>query len=145
MPLCRRAPLFAALPALIVFAVGAARADDEALPSFKNVDKRETEDFVTKVGAAVIKAARTKPQKIELKKHEYTTPKAGRKDLVLKMTYSGLVTKKKYDVDITVMLTVDPSDKDKWEVVNIKYKDTNPSPLAPSEKKIQALIKEFNK
>ena len=143
MSLSRRA-LFAALPGLLLVAVGTARADDEALPTFKNTAKRETEEFVSKVGAAVIKAARAKPQKIELKKHEYTNPKAGRKDLVLKMRYVGLVTRKKYDADITVMLSVDPSDKDKWEVVNIKYKDTNPSPLDPNETKIQKLIKDFN-
>jgi len=144
MPLTRRA-LLAALPALMFVVVSAARAGDEPLPTFKDASKRESEDFMTKVGSAIIKAARAKPQKIELKKHEYTNPKAGRKDLMLKMTYAGLVTKKKYDVDITVMISVDPSDKDKWEVVNIKYKDTNPSPLDPNEKKIQKLVKEFNR
>src|SRR5262245_9078773 len=107
MPLSRRA-LFAALTGLLVIAVAHAGAAEEDLPTFKDKAKRETEEFATQVGAAVIKAARAKPQKIELKKHEYTNPKAGRKDLVLKMSYVGLVTRKKYDADVTVMLSVDP-------------------------------------
>lgn len=118
-------------------------ADEETVPSFRSVSKRETKEFVTKVGGAIIKVARAKPQKIELEKYEYTSPKAGRTELVMKMHYHGLVTKQKYTADITVI--IDSADKDKWEVLNVRYKDNNKSIMNPNEKKIQELIKEFNK
>ena len=120
-----------------------ARADDDDIPTFKKDKDRETKEFVAKVGSAIVHAARSKPQKIEVEKYEYTKPKAGRTELKLKMIYYGVVTKKKYTADIVVIL--DSSDATKWEVLNITYKDTNPSPAKPSVKSIQELIPKFNK
>jgi hypothetical protein len=132
--------LSAALIGLFL-AAGTAGAADET-PSFKKRGDAEKQ-FVTKAGTAVIKAARTKPQKINLLSYEIIKPKANRTELTMKMEYFGLVTMKRYIADITFI--IDSTDKDSWEVLNIRYSDNNPSPAGPSEKKIQALIKEFNK
>jgi hypothetical protein len=131
--------------ALLCVLVGgqAARADDDDIPSFKKDKDRETKEFVAKVGTAIVKVARVKPQNMEVEKYEYTKPKAGRTELKVKMIYHGLVTKKKYTADIVVKL--DSSDASKWEVLNITYKDTNPSPAKPNIKNIQELIPKFNK
>jgi hypothetical protein len=138
-----RQSLFACAVAGLFFLGGGAARADEDVPTFKKANKRETEEFVTKVGTAIIKAARSKPQKIGVTSYKYTTPKEGRSDLVLKMHYTGFASRKKYNVDITVKL--DSGDDRKWEVLNIDYKDTNPAPLGPSQKGIQELIKKFNK
>lgn len=135
-------PLMAAL-ACLVFVASSAHADEDSVPSFKKATNRDTKEFVTKVGTAIIKAARSKPQKIELTKYDYEMPKANRRELKIKMNYSGLVTKLKYTVDITVK--IDSSDKEKWEVLDIDYKDSNKSPVGPSLKKIRELIKVLNK
>ena len=133
--------------ALLCVLVGgqAARADDDdpPVPSFKSDKGRETKEFVTKVGTVVVKAARSKPTKIELEKYEYTKVKPGRTELKVKMIYYGLVTKKKYNADIVVQL--DSSDANKWEVLNIKYTDNSTNVLKANTKGVQELILKFNK
>lgn len=130
--------------ALFFFSASSALAMDDDVPSFKKRGDQEKQ-FVTKVGTAIIKAARTKPQKIALLSHEYklNTPKNGRSELHLKMEYHGLITKKRYTADVVVKL--DTSEKDTWEVLSIDYSDTNPSPIGASEKKIKDLVSVFNK
>jgi hypothetical protein len=136
-----RIPRIAVLSAFVLAAGGFAFAADDSISFKKRGDAEKM--FVTRVGAAIVKAARTKPQKIELEKYDYTHPKAGRTHLNLKMNYTGLVTRKKYVADIVVI--IDSTNKDSWEVLNIKYSDSNPSLLGPSERKIQELIKVLNK
>ncbi len=134
--------LFASVACLVLVAGTPARAADEEVPSFQKRGDNEKQ-FVTQVGTAIVKAARSKPQKIEMEKYEFTEPRKGRTDLKIKMIYFGLITKKKYTADITVQ--IDSSDKEKWEVLNIKYKDSNTTSLVgPSEKNIQKLIPRFN-
>jgi hypothetical protein len=130
--------------AALVGLAGTALAQGEDIPSFKKRGDMEKQ-FVTKVGTAVIKVARIKPQKISMLSYEYklNTPKANRSELDLKMEFHGLVTKKRYTADIVVLL--DTTDKDAWEVLNIRYSDTDPSPFGPNEKKIQELIRTMNK
>jgi len=122
----------------------AARADEEdGLPSFKTTKKRDSKEFVTKVGTAIIKAARSKPGPIELGDYSYTEPKEGRRDLKIKMNFKGIATKKNYTADILVK--IDSSAKDgSWEVLDIDYKD-DVKPLSPSLKNIRALVPKFNK
>ena len=132
-----------ALLCVLVTGQGARADDDDPVPSFKSDKGRETKEFVTKVGTVVVRAARSKPTKIELEKYEYTKVKAGRTELKLKMIYHGLVTKKKYTADILVKL--DSSDAGKWEVLNITYKDNNPNVLKANIKNVQELIPKFNK
>jgi hypothetical protein len=118
----------------------AARAADESISFKKRGDAEKA--FVTKVGTAIVKAARSKPQKVELEKFDYTHPKTGRTHLNIKMNYTGLVSRKKWVADIVVV--IDSTNKDSWEVLNIKYNDNNPSLLSPNERRIQALIKKLN-
>jgi len=137
------ASVLALLCVLIPGQVVRADDDDTPVPSFKSDKGRETKEFVTKVGTKIVRTARSKPQKVELDTYEYTKPKAGRTELKVKMIYHGLVTKKKYTADIVVVL--DSSDGNKWEVLNINYKDNNPNVLKANIKAVQELIPKFNK
>jgi hypothetical protein len=117
-------------------AASATPADE---PSFKRRGSEEKR-FVTAVGEAVIKAAHPTAKKLSLVKHEYTHPKPNRTELVLKMEYHGAVTDKKYVADIVIK--IDTSDKNAWEVLNIEYTDNNNLPA--SQNRIQGLIKKLN-
>jgi hypothetical protein len=133
-----------ALTVVLALAGTPARADsEEGIPSFRKSTGKEQKSFVAKVGTAIVKAARSKPQQIELKSYEYTSPKANRSELKIVMTYKGVLTRVTYTSTMTVL--IDTADKRAWEVLNIEYKDTNRSPAGPSIKSIQALIKKFNK
>jgi hypothetical protein len=116
------------------------RAADEEL-SFKRRGSVEKQ-FVSMVGEAIIKAAHGTAKKVSLVKYAYEQPKANRTELVMKMEYHGAVSDKRYLADITVK--IDTTDKEAWEVLNIDYSDNNTA-FKHDEKKIQALIKKFNK
>jgi hypothetical protein len=131
---------FTAILGLALMAGYAAAADDD-IPTFAKRGDME-KAFVAKVGTAIVKAARSKPQKVEMDKYEFDDPKKGRKELKITMTYAGLISKQKFTANIVVL--IDSSDKEKWEVLNIKYKDDNKLSVSPSEKNIQALIEKFN-
>jgi len=137
--------LAAALLCSVAATTPAAAADEEdGVPSFKNNPKRDTKEFVTKVGTAIVKAARVaKDASIELANYSYTEPKAGRKDLKIDMTYKGVVTKKVYKANILVK--IDSSEKNKWEVLAVDYDDDTKSLTKPNRDKIRALIPKFNK
>lgn len=139
----RRGTLLAVAAGLAVLPALALWGDDEDLPSFKAQSQRESKEFVARIGEVIVKAARSRPRKIELKDYAYSSPKAGRKELTLKLSYTGAVTKVKFHVDVVVLL--DTQDKDRWEVLNIRYSDTNRSPIPYSEKKVQGLIKKLNR
>ncbi len=117
---------------------GAAIADDNI--SFKKRGDEEKR-FVRSVGTAIVKAAHKTAKKIDLVKYEYTKPKANRTDLSLRMEYHGAVSDKRYVADIVVK--IDSTNKDAWEVLNIEYTDNNN--IKHNIKKIQDLIKEMNK
>lgn len=125
--------------AVLTSAALAARAADEEL-SFKKRGDMEKR-WVAAVGEAIVKAAHGTSRKRELIKYEYTNPKPNRTELLIKMEYHGAVSSKKYVADITIK--IDSSNKDAWEVLNIDYVDNNN--VAASVKKIQELIKVFNK
>jgi hypothetical protein len=129
------------LSCVALLVASAARADDPPDISFKKRGDNE-KNFVKEVGKAIIKAAHGTAKKIDLLKYEYTEPKANRKELAIKMEYHGAVTGKRYVADIVVK--IDSSDKDSWEVLNIDYVDTNTG-VKHNEKKVQELIKELNK
>jgi len=121
----------------------AVRADDD-VPTFRKRGDKERE-FVTAVGTAIVKAARTAPTKIELDdyKFEDLKDKKDRKDLRIVMVWKGALTKKK--VQSTIVVKIDTSNKDKWEVLNIDYKDDSPSIGNPRTGEIQKLIKQLNR
>jgi hypothetical protein len=135
--------LTAALAALILLA-GQTNADEKG---DKDKAKSKEKALATKLGTAIVKAARAKPRDIKLLDYKFldVKDKPNRKEIQIKMEYMGIKgTKTKFKSDITVQ--VDVTKKDKWEYLNIKYQDDNKrSLLSPNEKKIQALLKEFNK
>jgi hypothetical protein len=136
--------LCAALVGLAALTGNSARAADDDVPSIKKrpTGAKEEKEWVTKVGTAIVKAART-TKDVELKKYEFKEPKKNFTDLKITMTYKGIATKKEYTANITVK--IDSSNKDKWEVLNIDYKDDGTTGLlGPSTKSIQALIPKFN-
>jgi phenylpyruvate tautomerase PptA (4-oxalocrotonate tautomerase family) len=137
-----------AIPALIcalALTSAGVRADEEdGVPSLKKNTKRETKEVVTKVAEAIVKAARAKPSKMELDKYEYTSPKEGRTELKMTVKWAGSLTGTK--VTSTIVVLIDSSNKEAWEVLNIKYEDDNKLSLAkPNTKKIQDLIPMLNK
>jgi hypothetical protein len=131
--------LLAGLALTALAAPRPARADDEA-PSIRKRGDDEKQ-FASAVGTAVIKAAHGTAQKIALVEHKMANPKAGRTDLILKMEYHGIISGKRYLADVVVK--IDSSNKEAWEVLNIDYSDNNG--IARNDKKIQDLIKHFNK
>jgi hypothetical protein len=128
----------------LLAAVPAARAaDDDELPSFQKRGDKE-KDFVSKVGTAIVKAARTGPTKIELDEYKFTDPKKDRKDLNIKMNWVGGISKKKFVS--TIVVKIDTSDDKNWEVLSIDYKDDNSVSLTkPNGTKIKELEKKFNR
>jgi len=133
------------LAAVIMLPAGgtAVQAAGEA-PSFKHRPMSE-KIFADAVGRAVVTAAHGTAKRIGLDDYKITEPKANRKELHIKMHYagalSGAVSNKRYTANIVVK--VDSTDKDAWEALNIDYKDDNNVPY--NEKKVQGLIKEFNR
>jgi hypothetical protein len=129
--------------AILALVIGAAlvRAADDEVPSFRKRGDEEKR-FVAKVGEAIIKAAHQTAKNIGYLKHEYTFPKPNRTELTIKMEYHGKVTNKRYVSDIVVK--IDSSNKNDWEVLNIEYADSNTT-IKHNEQKVQNLIKEFNR
>jgi hypothetical protein len=112
------------------------------VPAFK--DRLDGERaFITKVGEAVVKAVRTSPAKLSLGDYKITDPKANRKVIDITMNWAGSVTGKKFTSEIKI--TVDPTDKDSWEVLDIEYSDNNPSPKIGMERNLKALKEKFNR
>jgi hypothetical protein len=140
MSLTRTAlPALLAAVTLTLLGVTPATAAEDNIAFKRRGD--EEKRFVTAVGTAVIKAAHGTGRKIALVKYEFTTPKANRTELTVKMEYHGLISGKRYVADIVIK--IDSSDKNAWEVLNVEYTDNNNIPA--NTKKIQDLIKDFNK
>jgi len=137
--------LLAGLACLAVVAPGRAAEEKKGteVPSFKKRDGSEKE-FMARVGEATVKAVRTSPAKLSMEEYKITDPKPNRKVINIKMNWAGSVTGKKFTSDIKI--TVDPTEKDKWEVIDIEYTDTN-SLLAKAglEKHLKKLKDEFNR
>jgi len=119
------------------------RADDP--PSFKNRGEKE-KDWVSEVGTAIVKAARSGPTAIEMDSYkiEDVKDKKDRKDLKITMKWKGGITKKQFVSTITVH--VDSTKEKEWEVLNIDYEDDNKvSFTKPNANNIQELVKKFNR
>src|SRR5262245_6126037 len=98
-----------------------AQAADEGISFKKRGDKEK--EFYNRVGTAIARAARhsaigLKPTKIALLKYETKKPKPNRTELEIKMEWYGQIKKKNRYVS-DVVLVIDSSDKDNWEVLNI--------------------------
>lgn len=126
-----------ALLALTV-ALAPVRAEDE-VPTFKSKAQLEKE-FFKKVCKAILKAAHFSGKDPALDRFELKEIKKGRTSLIMKGSYKGRITSKKYIANIIVHL--DTLEKGNWEVLRIEYSDNNNIPY--SRKKVDALIKKFN-
>lgn len=145
MKLSLTALLLAAVASLTYVAPVATAQDkdkEDPTPSFKKRLDSEKE-FITKVGEATVKAVRTAPAKLELDSYKITDPKPNRKIIEIVMNWAGSVTGKKFKS--TIKITVDPTDKDKWEVIDIEYNDDNPSLKVNLEKNLKNLRAKFNR
>ncbi len=118
---------------------GAALAASDEISFKKRGD--EEKRFARAVGIAIVKAAHKSAKKIELVKYEYAKPKPNRTNLNIKMEYHGAVSDKRYVADIVIK--IDSTNKDAWEVLNIEYTDNNN--IRYNVQKVQDLIKEMNK
>jgi hypothetical protein len=119
---------------------GTARAEGGDISFKKRPDNEKA--FVKAVGTAIVKAAHKTAKKIDLVDYKYTEPKPNRKELAIKMEYHGAVTNKRYVADILVK--IDASNKEAWEVLNIDYVDNNAG-VKHNTAKVQELIKEMNR
>lgn len=127
-----------AVSVVLLFSGAVHGADDISFKKRGDTEKA----FVARVGEAIIHAAHMTGKKVALLEYKYTNPKPNRTELAIKMEYYGIATGKRYVADIVVK--IDSSNKDAWEVLNVDYADTNAG-ITPNVKKIQELIKEMNK
>ena len=142
MNLLRYSLLLAGLA--FVAGTATARADDDTIPQFKKAKKYD-EAFFKGVGETIVKAARTDPRKFELKKLEVTPvkDKAHRRIVNITMIWYGSVTGTKFTSKMK--LDCDATDKEKWELLTIKYEDDNALPRLGSDGRILELVKKFNR
>ncbi|MFQ3591696.1 MAG: hypothetical protein SNJ82_00705 [Gemmataceae bacterium] len=133
---------FASLGLVTPVVLAQDKEKEDPTPSFKKRLDSEKE-FITKVGEATVKAVRTAPAKLELDTYKITDPKPNRKVIEIIMNWAGSLTGKKFKS--TIKITVDPTDKDKWEVIDIEYTDDNPSLKVGMEKNLKNLKAKFNR
>ena len=116
-----------------------ARAADEEVP---NINKRGSDEkvFAEKLATTIVKNARTTVKTATLDSVDKKAPKDGRTDFHIKAGYKGGIVGTKYTADIVVL--VDTSDKDKWEVLRIDYSDNNK--LAFNRKNLESLVPKLN-
>jgi hypothetical protein len=134
--------ILAIVPACAMLLLGAPAArganDPPPISRYKEIEA----EFVTKVGVAIVRAARRVPSKISLSEYRYekVEGKQGRLDLKITMKWVGL-TRKTYTSRIVVK--IDASDEPSWEVLNVEYEDDAAG--KPNANRIQELIKKFNR
>jgi hypothetical protein len=129
-----------AVLALVVIVAPVTAADDD----IPNINKRGDDEkaFVEKLGTAVVKQARTSIKNTTDVTYEKKTPKDGRTDFHIKAGYKGGVIGTKYTA--TIVVHVDTSNKDKWEVLRIEYDDNNKSPIKFNRKNVDEMVKKLN-
>ena len=126
--------------ALAILLSPVARAADEDVP---NINKRGDDEkvFVEKMANSIVKNARTSVKSATLEKYDKKTPKEGRTEFHIKAGYKGGIVGTKYTADVVVL--VDTSDKDKWEVLRIDYSDNNKG-LGYNRKNVENLVPKLN-
>ncbi len=115
------------------------RAAEDETP---NINKRGDSEkaFAEKLGGVIVRNAHTTVKATTLESYEKKEPKAGRTELHIKSGYKGAVVGTKYTANIVVF--IDSSDKDKWEVLRIDYDDNNK--LTYSRKNVDNLVPKLN-
>jgi len=125
----------------VVALVPLGRAADDEMP---NINKRGDDEkaFVEKLGAAIVKAARTSVKTATLKTYEKKMPKEGRVEYHIKAGWKGAVLGKDQTSDIVVL--VDASDKNAWEVLRIEYSDDEKGLIPFNRKNVSEMVKKLN-
>jgi len=125
--------------AILALVAPALRAADD----IPNINKRGDDEkaFIAKLGTAVVKQARTSIKDTTDVTYKKETPKEGRTKFIIEAGYKGAITGTKYTAEIVV--DVDTSDKDKWEVLKIDYTDNNKGP-AFNRKNVDNMVKKLN-
>lgn len=127
--------------ALAALLAPAARAADVPIP---NINKRgdNEKEFVQKTVNAIVHAARSSIKTATVDAFEKKKPKEGQEEWHIKAGYKGVATGKAYTATIVVL--IDTSAKDKWDVVRIDYDDNNSSPIGFNRKNVQEMRKKLN-
>ena len=125
----------------VVVLVPLSRAADDETP---NINKRGDDEkaFVEKLGTAIVRAARTSVKTATLKSYEKKTPKEGRLEYHIKAGWKGAVLGKEQTSDVVVI--VDSSDKNAWEVLRIEYSDDEKGLIPFNRKNIGEMVKKLN-
>ncbi len=126
--------------AVVVFLAPLTRADDDT----PNINKRgESEKiFADKLSSAIVRAARTATKTAVLESFEKKTPKEGRLEYHIKAGWKSAVLGKNQVSEIVVL--IDTTDKDKWEVLRIEYSDDAKSAAPYNRKNVSELVKKLN-
>jgi hypothetical protein len=134
--------VFKGLVVVVAIALLAPAVRAEDVP---NINKRgdDEEEFVKKVGFAVVNAARPSVKRLTLQEYKFKEPKEGRKNLHISVGYRGGITSTKYSADVIVKL--DTSEKGRWEVLSIEYEDNNKNVVGWNRKNVETLVKDINK
>lgn len=129
-----------AVLAALALVVSAARADDEV----PNINKRGESErkFAERLAMSIVKAARTSVKSSSLETFDKKTPKEGRTEWRIKSDFKGAATGKAYTADIVVL--IDTSDADKWEVLRIDYSDDSKSVVPFNRKNVEGMVKKLN-
>jgi uncharacterized caspase-like protein len=120
------------------------KKDSESSDEVPNINKRGDDEkkFLEKLAKAIVPAARTAVKTATLWKWERREPKPDRLEYHIVLGYKGAVTKKDYTAHIVVH--VDTSTKDKWEVTRIEYKDDSKAVVGPNRKNLDMLVDKLN-
>jgi hypothetical protein len=122
----------------------AARADEA---SFKKAPTNagEQKTLANDLTMAVLQALRPTGQNKTVEAFEFkeNDPKPNRTTLVIRATFLGKVTKKKYNADIRVV--IDSTQKNTWEALEITYNDNDKTPILSKDKKLKDIRDRFNK
>jgi len=130
-----------AVLALVALVAPLTQAAEDETP---NINKRGENEkaFVEKLTVAIVRAARTSIKTATLEKFEKKTPKEGRLEFHIKADWKGAVLGKHQTSDIVVI--VDNSDKNAWEVLRIEYSDDEKSLVPFNRKNISEMVKKLN-
>ncbi len=110
-----------------------------------NINARgsDEEEFLGKMAEAIVSAARpsVRTASVELKDWKKSILKGNRIDYHIVARFKG-ITKK--DHTATIVMRIDTTNKDDWEILRIEYKDTSRNFLGFNRKNLDKLIDKLN-
>jgi hypothetical protein len=128
------------LVALVAFTSPFARADEVPHINKRGDDEKK---FAEQLATAIVRAARTSIKEVTLDEFKKKTPKEGRSEWLLTAGFKGAATGKPYTANIVVL--IDTSDKDNWEVLRIEYDDNSKNVVNFNRKNVEDMVKKLNR